>query len=44
MWRKVLDELGEKVCELYPFICELCHETSHFNFNAQALIMTLLIE
>jgi hypothetical protein len=32
MWRKALDELGEKVCELYPFLCELCHEKGHFNF------------
>jgi hypothetical protein len=33
MWHKALDELGEKVCELYPFICELCHEIGHFNFQ-----------
>jgi hypothetical protein len=33
MWDKALDELGEKICEFYPFICELCHETGHFNFQ-----------
>jgi hypothetical protein len=24
MWDKALNELGEKVCALHPFICELC--------------------
>jgi hypothetical protein len=33
MWDKALDELGKKVCELYPFICELCHDKGHFNFQ-----------
>jgi hypothetical protein len=33
MWHKALDELGEKVCEIYPFIYELCHEMGHFNFQ-----------
>jgi hypothetical protein len=33
MWDKALDELGEKVCALYPFICELCYEVGHFNFQ-----------
>jgi hypothetical protein len=33
MWDKALDELDEKVCALYPFICELCHEKGHFNFQ-----------
>jgi hypothetical protein len=33
MWDKALDELGEKVCALYPFICELCYEKGHFNFQ-----------
>jgi hypothetical protein len=33
MWLKALDELGEKVCELYPFLCELCDDTGHFNFQ-----------
>jgi hypothetical protein len=33
MWHRALDELGEKVCALYPFICELCYEDSHFNFQ-----------
>jgi hypothetical protein len=30
---KALDELGEKVCALYPFICELCYKERHFNFQ-----------
>jgi hypothetical protein len=33
MWDKALDEFGETVCALYPFICELCHEKGHFNFQ-----------
>jgi hypothetical protein len=33
MWLKALDELGEKVYDLYPFICELCHGKGHFNFQ-----------
>jgi hypothetical protein len=33
MWRRALDELGEKVCELYPFLCELCVNMGHFNFQ-----------
>jgi hypothetical protein len=33
MWGKALDELGEKVCALYPFICELRHEMGHYNFQ-----------
>jgi hypothetical protein len=33
MWLKALDELGEKVCELYPFLCELCDDKGHFNFQ-----------
>jgi hypothetical protein len=33
MWLRALDELGEKVCELYPFLCELCDNMSHFNFQ-----------
>ena len=32
-WNRALDDLGEKVCALYPFICELCHEVGHFNFQ-----------
>jgi hypothetical protein len=31
MWDKALDELGEKVCALYPFICELCYKVGHNN-------------
>jgi hypothetical protein len=33
MWLGDLDELGEKVCELYPFIYELWDKTGHFNFQ-----------
>src|SRR4051794_4934987 len=25
--------LVKKNCALYPFICELCHEVDHFNFQ-----------
>jgi hypothetical protein len=33
MWDRALNELGEKVCALYPFICELCYKVVHFNFQ-----------
>jgi hypothetical protein len=33
MWLRDLDELGEKVCELYPFLCELCDKMGYFNFQ-----------
>jgi hypothetical protein len=33
MWDKALNEIGEKVCALYPFICELCYKVGHFNFQ-----------
>jgi hypothetical protein len=33
MWDKALNELGKKVCALYPFICELCYKVGHFNFQ-----------
>jgi hypothetical protein len=33
MWLKALDDLGEKVCKLYPFLCEFCDNTGHFNFQ-----------
>jgi hypothetical protein len=33
MWFRALDELGERVCELYPFLCELCDKMGHFNFQ-----------
>jgi hypothetical protein len=36
MWLKALDELGEKVCEIYPFLCELCDDTCHFNFQCSS--------
>ena len=32
-WNRALDDLGKKVCALYPFICELCFEEGHFNFQ-----------
>jgi hypothetical protein len=33
MWDRALNDLGEKVCALYPFICELCYKVGHFNFQ-----------
>jgi hypothetical protein len=33
MWDKALNKLSEKVCVLYPFICELCYKVGHFNFQ-----------
>jgi hypothetical protein len=36
MWLKALDELGEKVCELYPFLCEHCDDTGYFNFQCSS--------
>jgi hypothetical protein len=33
MWDRALNELGEKVCALYPFICELCYKVGHLNFQ-----------
>jgi hypothetical protein len=33
MWLKDLDVLGERVCELYPFLCEFCGKKGHFNFQ-----------
>src|SRR5215218_6396226 len=35
-WSRALDDLGEKVCALYPFICELCHRVGHFNFQCSS--------
>jgi hypothetical protein len=32
MWDRALNDLGEKVCALYPFICELYYKVAHFNF------------
>jgi hypothetical protein len=37
MWLRDLDELGERVCELYPFLCELCDKMGHFNFQCQLI-------
>jgi hypothetical protein len=31
-----LNDLGEKVCALYPFICELCYKVGHFNFQCSS--------
>jgi hypothetical protein len=28
-----LSKLGKKICTLYPFICEFCYDTGHFNFQ-----------
>jgi hypothetical protein len=36
MWDKALNELGEKVCTLYPFICELSYKVGHFNFQCSS--------
>jgi hypothetical protein len=33
MWDRALNDLGEKVCALYPFICELCYKVGHFSFQ-----------
>jgi hypothetical protein len=44
MWHKALDELGEKVCELYPFFVNFAMTRVILIFNAQALIVTFLIE
>jgi hypothetical protein len=33
MWDRALNELGEKVWALYPFIYELCYKVGHFNFQ-----------
>ena len=30
-WGRALNDLGEKVCALYPFVCELCYKVGHFN-------------
>src|SRR5215218_3059464 len=35
-WSRALDDLGKKVCALYPFICEVCHEVGHFNFQCSS--------
>ena len=35
-WFRALDDLGKKVCALYPFICEVCHEVGHFNFQCSS--------
>jgi hypothetical protein len=44
MWDKALDELGKKVCELYPLFVNFAMTRVILIFNAQAIIVTLLIE
>jgi hypothetical protein len=36
MWHKALGELGEKVCELYPFLCKHYDDIGHFNFQCSS--------
>jgi hypothetical protein len=36
MWDRALNDLGQKVCALYPFICELCYKVGHFNFQCSS--------
>jgi hypothetical protein len=36
MWHKSIGELGEKVCELYPFLCKFCDDIGHFNFQCSS--------
>jgi hypothetical protein len=36
MWDRALNELDEKVCALYPFICELFYKVGHFNFQCSS--------
>ena len=33
IWSRALSDLAEKICVLYPFICELCYEEGHFEFQ-----------
>jgi hypothetical protein len=42
MWLRALDELGEKVYELYLFLCELCDNTGHFNFLCPFIQMSTI--
>src|SRR3954452_15867728 len=37
-----LNDLAEKVCALYPFICELCYEEDHFEFQCSRFNDTIL--
>src|SRR3954451_3205521 len=32
-WSRALNDLAEKVCAIYPFICELCFKEGHFEFQ-----------
>ena len=33
IWVRDLNEIAKEVCDLYPFICELCNREGHFNFK-----------
>src|SRR4051812_38540549 len=32
-WNRALNDLAEKVCAIYPFICELCYKEGHFGLQ-----------
>src|SRR4051794_23323185 len=32
-WNRALNDLAEKVCAIYRFICELCYKEGHFEFQ-----------
>ena len=32
-WYRALSDLAKKVCDTYPFICELCYKEGHFKFQ-----------
>src|SRR3954468_10239032 len=32
-WSRTLNDLAEKVCAIYPFICELCYKEGHLKFQ-----------
>jgi hypothetical protein len=44
MWDKALDELGKKVCEFILLFVNFAMKRVILIFNAQAIIVTLLIE
>jgi hypothetical protein len=37
MWFRALDELGKKVCKLYPFLCKYCNDIGHFTLVGKGL-------
>ena len=39
-WYRALSDIAEKVCALYPFICELCNEEGHFKFQCSGSNMS----